>query len=315
MHTVVWGSNPFAYADLADAFASFSIPRTVFWPYFTGFVLLAMGLFIIFKNDVPEAHGMDKLMPFGRLFYALPMAVFGTEHFVFDLVALVPRWIPGHRFWVYFVGAALISASLSIIVNRFSQLAATLLGIMILVFVLTIHIPHIVDSPGNRFFWAIGLRDVAFSGGAFAFAGTQSQLRSSSAPSLLVTLARFFIALPCLFFGVEHFLHPQYLPGVPLDKRTPPWIPFPILWSLLTGVVLLPAGVALVLKKNARLAATCLGLMILLLILFIYLPMVLSNPSSIGNDLNFFVDTLAFGGAALLIANAMPGAGKDHSHV
>jgi hypothetical protein len=32
-------------------------------------------------KDVSRAHGFDRIPPFGRLFLAVPMAVFGAQHF------------------------------------------------------------------------------------------------------------------------------------------------------------------------------------------------------------------------------------------
>jgi hypothetical protein len=56
---------------------------------------------------------------------------------------------------------------------------------------------------------------------------------------------------------------------------------------------------------KARLAATCRGIRILLLVLFVYLPILVANPSSMGEGLNYFVDTLAFSGVALVLADAI----------
>src|ERR1700722_8527678 len=187
-------------AKLALTLAAFSIPGPVFWPYFLGAALLAIGLPIILRNEVPQAYGLDKLMPFGRLFYAVPMAVFAGEHFsVAQFIApAIPSWIPAHLFWAYFVGVALIAAALSIVVKKYSQLAATLLGIMIFLFVVLLHIPRVIGNPHDRIAWAVALRDLSFSGGAFAFAGAQSKQASPAKP-LLVTFARYSIAIAALF--------------------------------------------------------------------------------------------------------------------
>jgi hypothetical protein len=56
-------------------------------------------------------------------------------------------------------------------------------------------------------------------------------------------------------------------------------------------------------NKKTRLAATYLGLMILLLVLFEYLPLLVASPADIVS-VNYFFDTLAFGGAILLLAGA-----------
>ena len=45
--------------------------------------------------------------------------------------------------------------------------------------------------------------------------------------------------------------------------------------------------------------------MILLVVLFVYLPILVANASSIAEGLNYFVDTLAFSGAALVLADAI----------
>jgi uncharacterized membrane protein len=302
------GFQKFAHALSAVSVVALWTPRAAFWLYFVGAALLAIGLPIIIKNELPKAHGLDEIMPFGRLFFAIPMAVFGTEHFLFaeEVGGMVPSWIPAHRFWVYLVGVALIVAALSIIVKRQAWLAAVLLGIMLCLFEVVISIPGIVANPKDRFAWAVALRDLAFSGGAFAFAGAQMKSRPAAGVPWLVTLGRFFVGVPAVCFSVEHFLHPDFVPGVPLSKVTPTWIPLRLFWAYLAGAVLLAAGSLVVVNKKARLAATYLGIMILLLVLFVYLPILVSNPSSIGVGLNYLFDTLAFSGAFLLLADALP---------
>ena len=64
------------------------------------------------------------------------------------------------------------------------------------------------------------------------------------------------------------------------------------------------AGVCLLVNKQARTAATSLGLTILLTVLWIYLPMLLAAPTDVV-ALNFFFDTLLFCGAILLLANSL----------
>ena len=194
------GFHFFQHARPALALAVFGIRADVFWPYFTCAVLFAIGLTVIFTRELAQKHGLDKILPFGRLFYAIPMGVFGTEHFTDTklIASLVPRWMPWHTFWVYVVGTALIAAALSIVVQKYSRLAATLLGIMFLLFVALMHIHNIVASHGARLFWTIAVREIAFSGGAFAVAGAQMKRTASDGAPWLVTLARFFVGIPAI---------------------------------------------------------------------------------------------------------------------
>jgi uncharacterized membrane protein len=176
-----------------------------------------------------------------------------------------------------------------------------------LCFVLLIHIPGIVGAPGNRIRWAVALREISFSGGALAFAAAQTETRRTRGAHTVITLSRLFVGIPALFFGAEHFLHPEFAPGVPLVKLTPIWIPARLLISYLTGTVLVMSGLGLVFNKQARLAATWLGVMILALVLVVYVPVVIANPSDIGNGLNYLVDTLLLSGSALALAGALRG--------
>jgi uncharacterized membrane protein len=127
----------------------------------------------------------------------------------------------------------------------------------------------------------------------------------------LITLGRVLIAIAAIFYGVEHFLHPLGRPGVPLAKLMPEWIPARLLIGYLTGAILLVAGTAILLARNTRMAATYLGTWIVLLVLFIYGPILiaaLADPST-GvqiEGINHFADTLLFGGAILALASATP---------
>jgi uncharacterized membrane protein YphA (DoxX/SURF4 family) len=263
-------------------------------------------------GELPEQQGVDKIMPFGRLFFAIPLAVFGSEHFTVTaaVARLVPRWIPAPTFWVYLTGLAFICAAISIALLVQARLAAALVGMTMLIFVLVMDLPAVVAQPGNRFSWALALRQLAFSGGALAFAMSPwSAHHRSASPSqpkwaALTSIPRFFIGIPSIFYGVEHLLHPDYVPSIPLNKLAPDWIPGRIPLSYFVGAILIAAGICLVLNLKTRLAATCLGLAVLLTMLWIYLPMLLAAPTDVVT-LNYFFDTLLFCGAILLLANAM----------
>jgi len=294
----------------ALAFPPFGMTAIVFWMYVAASLLFIIGLIKIF-GELRQTKGLDKIMPFGRMFFAIPLAVFGSEHFTVTagIAALVPRWIPAHTFWVYLTGLGFLCAALSITVLVKARLAAALVGMTMLIFVLVMDLPGTLAHPGNRFFWALALRQLAFSGGAFAFAmspwsASPGQSSRAQLMKVLAAIPRFFVGIPSVFYGVEHLLHPEYVPGIPLNKLSPEWIPGRIFLSYLVGVILILAGVCLLVNKKARMAATVLGLTILLTVLWIYLPMLLAAPLDVV-ALNFFFDTLLFSGAILLLASAM----------
>jgi uncharacterized membrane protein YphA (DoxX/SURF4 family) len=214
--------------------------------------------------------------------------------------------MPAHMFWVWLVGAGLIAASLSLVTGKLARLAALLTGIMLFLFVLMIHIPNAAHNPTDRFVFAILFRDLALSGGALALAGTLAAQTSPQAAGWLRLIGRYFFAVPMVFFGIQHFLHPQYAPGVPLEKLMPDWIPGHIVWAWLTGAVLVIGGFCILLNKRGSLAAVILGVTYLVLVLFIYMPMEVVHPSiEISGELDYVADTLIFSGAALFIAGSL----------
>jgi len=276
--------------------------------YLVGLAFLVAGL-VIANKEAPQTGLLDRLvLLLGPVFLAVPMAVFGTEHFLEarTLAKAVPSWIPGQLFWAYFVGAALICAALSMVVKRYVGLSGFLLGTMMLLFEALIHIPKVFASPHDRFAWNVALREFTFAGGAFAFAITSTDEWQRRGTHRFLWVPRLFIGIPVTVFGVEYFLYPLFVPGIPLNRLMPTWIPAGPVWNYATGAILVVTGLCLVINRKARLAATWLGLTILFLVVFIYLPIMVANASSIGNGLNYFVDTLTLSGAAFLLAGSQP---------
>ena len=271
--------------------------------YFTAVILLILGVTIAIKKAPPQSNGLDKIILCGPVFIAMPMAVFGTEHFLdaTSIGQMVPAWIPAHIFWAYLVGTCLVLGGLSIVVQIYPGLSAALFGVMLLLFEALLHIPRVVAAPHNRFAWAVALRDLAFSCGALAFAATQTKEWRARGAHWVISPARVLIGVAVIFFAVEHFLHPEFAPGVPLKTLTPASIPAHLLWGYLTGAVYVAAGVCLLLNKKVRLAASSIGLLVFFLVVIIYVPIMVQN-GDIGRGLNPLVDTLMLSGAALCLA-------------
>lgn len=129
-------------------------------------------------------------------------------------------------------------------------------------------------------------------------------------------MGRVVIGIAAILFGVEHFLHPANVPGIPLEKLMPAWIPGHTLISYLTGAILLVAGASFLLNKKTRMTATYLGAWLVLLVVFIYGPILISALANPSTDvqvegINYFADTLLYGGAILALASAMPRVDKN----
>jgi uncharacterized membrane protein YphA (DoxX/SURF4 family) len=266
------------------------------------------------KTDIAQARGFDKVVALSNLCFAAPLAVFGAEHLseARSIMLGVPSYMPWHLFWAYFVGCALLSASLSIATRIQVRWSGLLFGIMMVLFVAMLHVPRALASPHDRFAWTIVVREMSFAGGGWILAGEAMREHGrGQGGDKLITVGRVLVAIAATFFGVENFLHTANVPGVPLEKLMPAWIPAHLLIGYLTGVILFVAGVAILVGRKARMAATYLGTWLVLVVLFVYGPILiaaLADPST-GvkiEGINYFFDTMLFAGAILALASATP---------
>ena len=287
------------------------LSSTNLWMSFAGLSYLVVGVFVL-RKQISAARGCDKLITLGCVFVAVSLAVFAPEHFRGPefVQNVVPRWMPAHWFWPYFVGCALLAAATSLTVRKFVRLSSTLLGSMFFLFVCMIYLPYALAHPHGRFGWTYALRDLSFAAGAWALAGLHSRASSPQQSKWMILFGRIVIGIAAIFFAVEFFLHPESAPGFPLEKMTPLWVPFPRAWGYLTGAILLAAGIGLALNRKSRIAATSIGALMTGLTLFLYLPIWIlargGTTPEIMEAINYVFDTLLYAGTALVLASALP---------
>ncbi len=317
-------ASPFIHMHPTTLLAFFELSRA---PVLCGAAIL---LFLIAlwaaKADIAQARGLDKLVALSNLCFAVPLAVFGAEHFTDtqSIKGLVPSFVPWPLFWTYFVGLTLLAASLSIATRIQVRWSGLLFGIMLFLFVAMMDIPGTLADPKNRFSWILTVREMSFGAGGWLLAGSAIRagrtLHGQSveqgrgqAAGKLIAVGRVLIAIAAIFYGVENFLHTANVPGVPLEKLLPAWIPAHQLIGWLTGAILFAAGIAILLDKKTRAASTYLGTWIVLLVIFIYGPILIAaladpSPDAKMEGINYFFDTLLFAGAILALARATPSA-------
>jgi len=305
---------------------------TNLWMSLAGLIYLVAGIFFYRKEisiSVPRgrsesrpvgkddfaARGWDKLIALAPVFIAVSLATFAPEHFANRgpayIQSMAPPWMPVRWFWPDFIGCVLLAAATSLTVRKFVRLSSTLLGLMFFLFVCMIYLPSVLRHLHSRPAWTILLRDFSFCAGAWALAGLYWRRSSPQLSKCLILFARIVFAIAAIFYGVVHFLHPQFAPGVPLGKLMPSWVPFPSVWGYLAGAILLAAGIALVLNIKSRIAAASIGALATVLTIFPYLIILIlarnGSAAEINEAINYVADTLLFAGSALALALALPG--------
>ncbi|PLX15673.1 MAG: DoxX family protein [Salinivirgaceae bacterium] len=99
----------------------------------------------------------------------------GINHFVMiDFYAgMLTSFMPGGGFTIILVGILLLAASISILTRKFVQISSYLLAGLLFLFIVTIHIPHLID-PGELDIQLVVfsmVKDVALMGGSLMIAG------------------------------------------------------------------------------------------------------------------------------------------------
>ncbi len=267
---------------------------------------LVAGLFLV-RTRFAAASGVGKVLVLGPVFEAVALTIFAAEHFLAarGLSTIVPRWIPGPLFWTYFFGVALLAAAISFITWRCVRWSASLLALFFLIIVATIDLPNLPKHIHERLFWTLTVRETVFAAGAMVLAGglwPRATSAGRSAGTIFTQLGRFIVACTFVFYAIEHFLFPRFVPGVPLEKMIPSWVPAPALLSYIVGITLLVAGPALMIPRTRRTAAAIAGSVLLLLTLFFYVPILITeihSPLAV-EGVNYVGDTLLFAATALL---------------
>jgi putative oxidoreductase len=118
---------------------------------------------------------MKHLTTAGRILFALPFGVMGLNHFLMydSPFGIASTIIPGGGWTVIMAGLALIAACISIIVKKFIRLSCLLLALLLLIFILSIHIPALFNPDPAKFNFALFglLTNLALMGASLFIAG------------------------------------------------------------------------------------------------------------------------------------------------
>ena len=137
-------------------------------------LMLGSGAFIIADNLGSTDRRWNRITGIaavaGIYLFALSLVVFAVLHIRYNpyIITLIPGWMPAHLFLSYLVIAGFLLASFSFFTNLKVPLASGLLGVMFLLWVLTLHVPRAiekwtVESEWASLFVALAVCGIAFS--------------------------------------------------------------------------------------------------------------------------------------------------------
>ncbi|GAB3517007.1 DoxX family protein [Emticicia fontis] len=248
----------------------------------------------------------------GNWFYGIALVVYGLQQLWYANFRTVqlPAWqtyLPLLPVWAYLTGIGLILAGLAIMFDKKARETSLLLGSIFLFLFLLVQIPYEMFGDPNSSLhlgvWTNALKGLALAGGAFVMAGTFT--KNDSHPSSFFKLAEklipfgpLFFSITMISFGLAHLL---YAEGV--STLVPSWMPDPVFWTYLTGVVLIGSGFSITLKIRRGAIALLFSIVLFIWVFSLHLPRAINDPTAMrGNEVSSCFDALAFCGIALVIS-------------
>ncbi len=176
-------------AIVYGVFTCFPLPRLLTAPHFLGYHLTVyIGLLVGVCQQlilfVPTVVVWDLLRNGGQLpalwarlarwAFGLCCIDFGLAHLTgVGLVArMIPGWLPfSGTFWTVITGLAFVAAGMSIMSGILEGIATRLLGLMLLIFSVTVLTPGIFAQPHSHVAWGGDAYNIAAMGSVWMFAG------------------------------------------------------------------------------------------------------------------------------------------------
>jgi putative oxidoreductase len=124
---------------------------------------------------------MKRIRTLGRILFAIPFAIFGINHFLMTdyYVGMLTSFIPLGAYTIILTGILLITASISIITKKFVKISTVSLAILLFIFIVTIHIPHLFTEADRTVTLIALLKDISLMGGSLMIAGFYSEEEDS----------------------------------------------------------------------------------------------------------------------------------------
>lgn len=125
---------------------------------------------------------MKKLTTIGRILFAIPFAIFGINHLLMTdyYVGMLTSFIPLGAYTIILTGIMLIAVSISIISKILVKFSTLMLALLLLIFIITIHIPHLLTDTDKTITIITLLKDISLMGGSLMISGIYAEEEKQS---------------------------------------------------------------------------------------------------------------------------------------
>jgi uncharacterized membrane protein len=249
---------------------------------------------------------MNRMQRPARTAFALGIMGLGVLGLVYgDFASAWPAWVPWRPSLLHAAAAIMLLGGAGLLFSRTASISVRILLPYLLLW-MSLRIPALVMAPQIEVNWfAVGEVAVLAAAALALFAelhaardGWIARL-ATSVRSQRVARALFAFAL--VAFGLSHFFYTRETMSL-----VPAWLPFRKGWAYLTGAGHTAAGLGVSLSIRPRLAAAMEATMLTIFTVLVWIPAIITAPTSHGNW-GEFVLSWAIAAGAWVVAGSIAG--------
>ncbi len=122
-----------------------------------------------------------KRLRHAAILFGLALVPIGLSHIFYptETALLVPAWLPFHRGWAYFTGAAQVAAGLGVLFSVWPALAATLEATALSIFTVLVWGPGVFGAHAGRLQWTALTMSSMITAGAWVVAASVTTRRGA----------------------------------------------------------------------------------------------------------------------------------------
>ena len=249
--------------------------------------------------------GAIRITSAGHVAFAVTMVALGILGLIRDNFAPiwqpVPKSAPAREVLIYLCAFISLLSGIGLLWRRTALVAARLLLVYLLLWLLLLRVPRIFISFTVDAWWA-SCQTAVMTAAAwvlyawFAADWDRWHLGFATADSG-VRIARMLYGLALIPFGLAHFIYLKVTADL-----VPAWLPAHVAWAYFTGGTFIAAGVAVLIGVYARLAAVLCALQLGAFTLLVWVPIVAAGPNA--SQWAEFVVSSALTAAAWVLADS-----------
>lgn len=243
---------------------------------------------------------------FGHVLYAVTMITLGIMGLIkggfAPIWSGVPKGFPAPTALAYLCAGVSVGSGIGLLWSRAAGHAARILLAYFLLWMLLFRVPLIYRHPTSNAVWWVCGETAALMAGAWVLTGWFAGDRGGNGPGFGMgekglAIARVLYGFGLIMFGIAHFTFLERTVGM-----VPKWLPWHLGWAYFTGGAMIAAGVAIIVRVWARLAAVLSAWELSLFTLLVWVPLMVTGPTA--EQFDEFVDSCALTAAAWLVADS-----------